>query len=58
MQHANMSARARRLRTLAMAALLLPAMLVGVGAQAAPAAAQFKVTLQPVTLLYTTAPSI
>jgi hypothetical protein len=52
MQHANMPARARRLRTLAMAALLLPAMLVGVGAQAAPAAAQFKVILQPVTLLY------
>ena len=54
MDHANMPGRARPghlLHALGLATLLLAA-LPGVPAQAAPAATQFQVTLQPVTLLY------
>jgi len=54
MQHAGTPGRtrpARALRALGLAALLV-AVLPSTRAQAAPAATQFKVTLQPVTLLY------
>ncbi|THD09952.1 hypothetical protein B1806_09855 [Metallibacterium scheffleri] len=54
MQHADTPGRtrpARALRALGLVALLL-AVLPSIRAQAAPAATQFKVTLQPLTLLY------